>query len=75
MRRPSEHADCPPGTQILNCPAYYGVFSLLVVNAEAELMLCLPQRLQAQVTLGQQRLQALLCQAVHSSEEATEEEK
>lgn len=55
--------------------AYYRVFSLLVVNAEAELLLCLPQRLQAQVTLGQQRLQALLCQAVHSSEQATEEEK
>lgn len=50
-------------------------FSLLVVNVEAELLVCLPQRLQARITMGQQRLQALLCQAVHSSKEATEEEK
>lgn len=39
------------------------------------LLVCLPQSLQAQIMVGQQHLQALLCQAVHSSEEATEEEK
>lgn len=69
------------GVSVLIC-AHYGIFSWLVVNVEAELLpsgsdslVCLPQGLQAKIMTGQQRLQALLCQAVHSSQEATEQEK